>query len=291
LIAELRNIEIDSLYVVIDGPRPSHPGDRALVAEVADLFRKIDWVSDLHVIERNTNLGCGGSPRAAINQVFQEHEMLIILEDDCLPNKDFFPWANRLLKAFDEDRRVGAICGFQPCPANIVSQHDLFWASNLFAGWGWATWRRSWFGYQSDLANWREKVSTFALWQAGSSMAGARWFRANWDWVADRQDDIWDHQFGFLMASRGQVALKPPVNLIENIGTNERATHTFSQSSMRDLTPRRSLPTTGARWGSLKVNRKADRWILKHHYQAQPTIDWLGDLLRAGLRRATGWAS
>lgn len=233
-------------------------------------------------------MGCGASPREAISRVFDDEEVLIVLEDDCIPSLDFIPWANELLDAFAKDDRVGAICGFQPCPASHVSQDDIFWASYLFAGWGWATWKRNWLDYKSDISGWRDEITLRSQLRNASSLAGLRWFRANWDWVSTRQEDVWDHQFGFLMAQRQQLVLKPPVNLIENIGTNERATHTYDLSSVGSTLVTKSIPTGAQRWGSLKVNRRADRWILKHDYRAQSTWAWLGDLTKAAANRLLG---
>jgi hypothetical protein len=260
-----------------------------LINEVTKLFRAIDWVDDLVIFARESNLGCGASPREAITAAFEREESLIVLEDDCLPSSDFFSWVNQLLSAFADDERVGAICGFQSCPKSLVAQHDFFWASSLFAGWGWATWRRGWAGYEADIANWREEIPASFYLRRGNVFAGLRWFRANWDWVKGRESDIWDHQFGYLLAKRRQLVLKPPVNLIENIGTNERATHTRPESSVRSQIHGERLPATATDWPrKLKVNVRADRWILKHDYQAQSTASWLGDLFKAGTRRLTG---
>jgi hypothetical protein len=277
---------------VIDGPRAEHPADVALVQEVTELFQAIDWAEEVFISARESNLGCGNSPRDAITRAFELEHSLIVLEDDCLPSPDFFPWVNELLLAFEDNKQVGAICGFQVVPTSVVETNALFWSSNLFVSGAWASWDRVWSSYSSPLGNWRSRIPRRRLIKASCySIAGYRWLSSNWDWTNGKELDVWDHQFGASLIEHSRSVIKPPVNLVENIGFNPRGTHTRSNESQRTLPPSSRLDVTKLSWGSMKINCRADRWLMKHHYQAQPTIDWLGDLLRAGLRRATGWAS
>jgi hypothetical protein len=285
LLSALRGRLATPLYVAIDGPRVERTGDARLVGEVRDVVSGFASDFELIVINRPTNLGCGASPREAVTEVLTQHNQLIVLEDDCIPSPDFLVWADDLLTSYEQDVRVGAICGFQSAPKHLVPQDKLWWASRLFAGWGWGTWRRAWHGYQKDLSGWQNEVSWASTFKAGgNSIAGMRWFRSNWNWVIGRDSDIWDHQFGFLLAKRGQVVLKPPVNLIQNVGTNERATHTTTLGSVGSMTPSELLPSTATKPGDLRVVTRADRWVLKHDYQARSTLGWLGDLAKSAFR-------
>jgi len=285
LLQSLCGVVSAPVYVAIDGPRLGNARDSELVSQVDEVVG--DFGSDLRItlIKRSMNLGCGASPREAITEVLTNEPRVIVLEDDCLPSLDFLPWANELLNWYETNHHVGAICGFQSAPEDLVPQYKKWWASRLFAGWGWATWRRAWHGYQPDLTGWRSDISLGTTYRYGAnSIAGMRWFRSNWDWVIGRDTDIWDHQFGYLLAKRNQVVVKPPVNLIENVGTNEKATHTKVPGSVGSMARRERLPLTATEPGDLKVVTRADRWVLKHDYQARSTAGWLSDVARSALR-------
>jgi len=284
LLERLRDYFAGKLYVAIDGPRFGNIEDETLVSQVKKIVSSFESDFEMTVIERPINLGCGASPREAISQVLSIEQKVVVLEDDCVPNSDFLPWMNEMLNIYAHDVTVGAVCGFQSAPTRLVPQNRIWWASRLFAGWGWGTWRRAWDGYEQDLTGWKSNVSWFKSFRAGGySVEGMRWFRANWNWVMGREDDIWDHQFGYLLTKRNQVVVKPPVNLIENVGTNERATHTTVQGSVGARAKYAPIPPTAVRPGDLKVVRAADRWIMKNDYQARSTLAWATDLAKAAL--------
>jgi hypothetical protein len=285
LLQSLCGVVSAPVYVAIDGPRPGNTQDGELVRQVLDVVGDLGSDLQITLIKRSMNLGCGASPREAITQVLSNEFRVIVLEDDCLPSLDFLPWANELLNWYERNHRVGAICGFQSAPKDLVPQDKKWWASRYFASGGWGTWRRVWSSYAKDLTGWRQEVSLAHQFRAsGYSVSGLRWLRANWDWVEGREADVWDHQFGYTIASSNQIVLKPPVSLIENHGFNAKGTHTTSSDSIGAKVRAQRLPVTATEPGDLKVVTRADRWVLKHDYQARSTAGWLSDVARSAMR-------
>jgi hypothetical protein len=295
LLTILEDVGVSRLYVVIDGPRPHNESDKALVTETIAIAESATWAPELIVKARPQNLGCGLSPADAIGGVLKKESAIIILEDDCRPSRDFFEFMRQGLSLFKDDSDVGAICGTSYVPVSLFGQDEMVWVSTLFSPWGWGTWSRAWRGFSSKSSEWATRTSLLQRFAFGGlTVTGLRWLEANWRWLAKNDPEgqqVWDHLFGLLLCEHGQVVLKPTVNLVTNIGYGPDATHDQHPNPFSAVKAH-AWQGSVADWPrSLKVNRKADRWILKHHYQAQPTIDWLGELLRAGLRRATGWAS
>ena len=100
------------LFVIADGPRPDRPGEAALCEQTRALLQRVDWDCEVRTSFSDENLGCKRRPETGIDWVLDEVEEAIILEDDCLPSPDFFPFCEELLDRYREDERVMMISGF-----------------------------------------------------------------------------------------------------------------------------------------------------------------------------------
>ena len=54
------------------------------------LSSNVDWDCEVKTLFRDKNLGCKYAVSSAIDWFFENEEMGIILEDDCLPSQSFF---------------------------------------------------------------------------------------------------------------------------------------------------------------------------------------------------------
>jgi len=87
----IRKAAPQKLYLASDGPRINHIGEKEKVDVVRNYILKfIDWNCEVKTLFGEENLGCGKAPAQAITWFFENEEMGIILEDDCLPHIDFF---------------------------------------------------------------------------------------------------------------------------------------------------------------------------------------------------------
>ena len=86
----IRNVRPPKLYVAADGPRKSFPADANKVEEVRRIATQIDWPCEVKTLFREENIGCKMAVSESISWFFDNEEMGIILEDDCLPHHDFF---------------------------------------------------------------------------------------------------------------------------------------------------------------------------------------------------------
>jgi len=90
------------LYIFQDAPREKNLSDVEKCKEVRAIFEKgIDWECNLQTYYAKSNLGCGKGPATAISWFFEQLEQGIILEDDCLPHTDFFPYCEELLEKYN----------------------------------------------------------------------------------------------------------------------------------------------------------------------------------------------
>ncbi len=79
------------LYIAADGARETKDGEELKVEEVRDfILSNIDWECEVKTLFRENNFGCKYAVSGAIDWFFENEEMGIILEDDCLPSQSFF---------------------------------------------------------------------------------------------------------------------------------------------------------------------------------------------------------
>lgn len=86
------------IFIAADGPRSNVESDKASCDQTHSIIDEIDWDCSLQTLFRSENLGCKLAVSSAIDWFFNNVEMGIILEVDCLPNDSFFPFMDELLQ-------------------------------------------------------------------------------------------------------------------------------------------------------------------------------------------------
>ena len=103
----LRLVKPSTIYLACDGARIEHLNDAEKVNAVRRGYEKgIDWKCNLHTNFSNSNLGCSKGPIKAMTWFFSEVEKGIILEDDIIPNKDFFDFMRVMLNHYQSNNRL-----------------------------------------------------------------------------------------------------------------------------------------------------------------------------------------
>jgi hypothetical protein len=223
----IRQAQPKRLYIAADAPRLDRPGEAERCQEVRNIISKIDWPCAVHQLLRDQNLGCKMAVTLAIDWFFANESEGIILEDDCLPHPDFFPYCDELLARYRVDERVGLISGtaLGDCRAKgLLTGHEDYLFTRYPSIWGWASWRRFWKDYDPDIKLWKTYRNDISVLTTNPKLR-----RRNdelFDKVANSKIDTWDYQVSFLLWSTGRLSICPRVDLIENIGFGPDATHT-----------------------------------------------------------------
>lgn len=229
----IRKIKPEKLYVAADGPRISKINEVELCQETRDIIRNIDWNCEVKTLFRDINLGCRKAVSSAINWFFENEEMGIILEDDCLPIRSFFLFCHELLEKYRYDKRVMMIGG-----VNFISektehfQHSYFFSKYTLI-WGWATWRRAWQYYDVNMNAWgkmRKNGNSEALLKQINS--SSHWHKI-FDLVYKNKINTWDYQWTFACWIQNGLSITPKVNLVSNIGFGTKSTHTSHKEDKR----------------------------------------------------------
>jgi len=262
----IRAAKPEVLYVATDGPRPGNHEDSAKVTRVRAITAQVDWPCLVKTLHRKTNLGCKLAVSSAIDWFFQHEKEGIILEDDCLPSRDFFPFCESLLKRYRADPRIWSITGdnFQE---GIVRGEASYYFSRYPHIWGWATWRRCWKNYEVNMTFWPEWRNTVEFAKIFKKAEERRHWKHIFDQVYAGEVDTWDFQWVAAVWRAGGLTVTPAVNLVTNIGFGFEATHTKNEDSPFSI-PSKSLMPIDHHPSEIQANHEADRYVFENVFLA-----------------------
>ena len=258
------------LYIASDGARTLREGEKITVQAIRDyVLSHIDWECEVKTLFRESNFGCKYAVSGAIDWFFENEEMGIILEDDCLPNPSFFRFCEELLEQYRVDERIAMISG-----DNFQLEQKRTDASYYFSRynhiWGWASWRRAWQHYDPNANAWPEMRDGKWLEVLFKDHNEQRYWTGVMQAVHDGKIDTWDYQWGLASWSQNMISILPNVNLISNIGFGADATHSRSGSIYADL-PTESLRFPIRHPKVILPHAEADAFTAKGMHQSSKT--------------------
>jgi hypothetical protein len=209
----------EKLIVFQDGLKPGH--DPAPHAEVTRIIEGISFTQP-EIVRRPANLGLARSIIAGVTHVLEQHETLIVLEDDCVPSSQLLPYMSFALDRFRGEPRVFAVSGYALPALPRAYAYDVCF-SPLSSSWGWATWRDRWQKFDAEASGWQAALSNpderrrFALPGAlfpmmlKQQMAG--------------QVDSWAIRWYYTLFKHQAVCVWPLRSYVRNIGMDGTGVH------------------------------------------------------------------
>lgn len=281
-LARLREVQPRTLFIAIDGPRPHRPEEIELVTACRALVSEVDWDCNVQTLFQPHNLGCGLGVSTAISWFFEHVDRGIILEDDIIPDPTFFDFCAQLLTRYENDDRVFAISGCNYVPSgHLTAPQAPYRFSRVPHIWGWATWRRSWQRHRLQIPDWRSRVPLGQLWRiTDHSPAGTAYWASTFTLLGRGDIDTWDGQLVLAAFESGQLTATSNVNLVQNIGFGQSATHTIVDRDELQPIGHAHMPLPDV---PVVVDQRADTWTLRHHHKGT----WRG-LWEQGGRYVTG---
>lgn len=261
----IKVVQPPRLYVAADGARIDRSGEAENVQSVREnIIAGIDWDCEVLTLFREENLGCKVSVSSAIDWFFENEEMGIILEDDCVPNQSFFWYCEELLDKYKDDTRIWHISGDNFQNGNIRGDGSYFF-SNYIHIWGWATWRRAWNHYDVKMRTFPEFKNQQKIFSVSNNKKIQKVWLDILEIVYSGEIDTWDYQWVYTCFSNGALSIMPNQNLISNIGFGEEGTHTSDKANqlanlkLSELTFPLVEPTF------ILINKDADNYSAKKY--------------------------
>jgi hypothetical protein len=220
---EIAKAKPRKLFVIADGPR--HAGDEPSVLAAREVVNAVDWECEVFRDYAETNLGCGNRPATGISWVFEHVDRAIILEDDCIPHTDFFPFCSELLDRYADDRRIMQINGNNFQQGKVRGSASYFFSRHSIC-WGWATWRRAWALYDREMRLWPDLREGPWLEDILKDKRAVKFYRGIFERSYRGNVSWWDFQWTFACWVQHGLVISPNTTLVSNEGFGEKATHT-----------------------------------------------------------------
>lgn len=226
----IKKYQPDKLYIAADGPKNASDNRRCL--ESLEYTKAINWDCEVNYLVRKTNLGLRVAVTEAIDWFFSHEEFGIILEDDCVPNEQFFEFISYYLLKYKDDERIYTVSGNNPLPLPAHHPYSCKFTLNPYI-WGWGTWRRAWNENIPTIEYWRKLKTTKDLLKQ-YNIRNTKVIR-HWDvvlWLcSNNYINTWDYIWTFSIWMNKGYNLVPKTNLVTNIGFDSESTNTSSQNS------------------------------------------------------------
>ncbi|MDO8366274.1 MAG: hypothetical protein Q7T20_05710 [Saprospiraceae bacterium] len=227
VLDRLREIRPTQIFVHCDGPRESVEGESEKVTAVRTELDKIDWPCEIKTLFRAQNVGLREGVSGALDWFFEAVEQGIVLEDDCLPDRSFFPFCETLLERYADHEQVMHIGG-----SNVAEQLTRTLSSSYFFSqfsfvWGWASWRSAWAKMSLNLEGFEDFVRENRISSLTPEPIAQAYMLDKFRATKARENNSWAYAWAYSVLNNNGLSIVPSLNLVQNTGIGEAAaTHT-----------------------------------------------------------------
>ena len=215
------------LIIFSDGPKPDACDDelQKLLA-VRKLIRQKRWCGEVKIVESDTNKGLADSIRRGVDRVLEEHDRVIVLEDDLETSPGFLAYMNDALETYELEDRVFQVSGF------MVNNRPWSHATGFLrvsTSWGWATWQRAWRHYCDSAKDLLEKVKVKGC--AEFDLGGYSFHFDELERNVNGDLDTWAVKWYASIFLNDGLCLYPRKSLVRNLGFDGSGTHCEASKS------------------------------------------------------------
>ena len=228
----IRAAKPSRLFVIADGPRT--PAEQNLVNQTRAIIDEVDWPC---VVQKNyveANMGLKRRISSGLDWVFDQVEEAIILEDDCLPDPTFFRFCEELLEYYRNEPRVMHISAnnYQSEQHRKQTETSYYFSRYPYVS-SWATWQRAWALFDVEIEHWSVPQDRERVLASFERTRERHFWETVWNGVCQGKISSWAFAWSFACFLHNGLAITPNVNLVENIGFGQDATHTTSAKDFR----------------------------------------------------------
>lgn len=227
----IRKAKPPRLYIAADGTREQKQDEDEKVKAVREyVIANVDWDCEVKTLFREKNLGCKYAVSGAIDWFFENEEMGIILEDDCLPSQSFFWFCEELLDKYKDDMRIGMISGNNFQKGMKRGNGDYYFS--IFPHiWGWASWRRVWKYFDLTMPTYPEFKNENYIDRLFIERGSKQYWLNIFNLICQNKIDAWGYYLVYSMFTQSFLSISPNINLVANIGFDKRGVHTTNPNN------------------------------------------------------------
>ena len=246
------------LYIYCDGAKSNATEEqRQRIAENRRVAHAIKGFREVHVVEREQNIGLKDNIVGAVTEIVNQYGRVITLEDDVVTSEGFLKYMNGALELYADDEKVMHVSAYMyPHKSRLTK---TFFYPVPYPGGGWATWQRAWKHYNDNAQElydyWKDKWEMFDIY-GGDYLS--KQLRRN----ADGTMKTWFVKWYAVMRKMDALTLYPGQSLTNNIGFDRLATNCYTTTKF-DVVPADCVKVERI---PLSVSNKASR-IIYDFYQ------------------------
>lgn len=238
ILTEIVKTNPSIVYVFQDGPRNQ--------SELKDILAVRNYVKsffDKHSINyklkyESKNLGVALAEVKAIDWVFKinKEKYLVSIEDDCIVDKNFFYFMEKILPQYYKNERFLAVnsCNFY---SNLYQDLKYpFFLSRFFVPWAFGIWRRSWLLYDFDLKDFNKIRKRIDYKSRFLNSRHKFYLESYFKSIFEKKlKTNWDVQLTYLAYKYNKYFLTPKKNLSLNLGQNLQGSNPFLWQDIKEI--------------------------------------------------------
>jgi hypothetical protein len=227
-LSKNRGAENSKLYIFSDGPKnEASKEDQKKIFEVRELIKSKKWCQSVVIYESESNQGLANSVILGISQILEDHDRVIVLEDDIVTSEGFLTFMNDALGYYSEAYQVAGVSGFT-YPISKTKELPNFFFLPIISSWGWGTWRRVWENFNPRKNNLNKIIEMNEIEKFNH---GDHNFFEMLERQVRGELDSWAIRFYAHVFLRNQWFLYPKHSFIYNIGLDNSGTHSTRNES------------------------------------------------------------
>ena len=209
--------KVNEVSVYMDGPENLIVKKNQVI--IINLINNLKKKIKIKLIHQNKNYGLAHSVLNAVKTELKNNDAIILIEDDCVPQKGFFKYMNMSLKKYKNEKKIKSICSYNNL--NVADKKKTFFLKR-FNPWGWATWKDRWIKFNPDIKFAIDKLQAFG--KMNKLPLDLKTYCKNKS-ILEGKQDIWSLSWTLFHYFDDTLVLYPPSSLIKNIGFDGTGIH------------------------------------------------------------------
>lgn len=217
----VRKVKPRRLLLWQDGPRENRPDDIEHIKKCREIAENIDWDCEVYKCYNEKNYGCDPSTFYSHKWAFSIVDKCIVLEDDFIASEEFFDYCKELLDKYENDYRIGKICGM--CQVKDFDCPDSYFFSTVGTP-GWATWKRVADEWDENYTFLKDEYAMKLIRNYRNDKAYSEYEKTC---ISHFKEGVphWETIQTYARHFNSQLNIIPTKNMIKNVGVGEDSTH------------------------------------------------------------------
>lgn len=210
------------LFVFSDGGK--NKKDNEKVSKIREYLNNISGFKSINIFESNNNKGLASSVINGVSRVLENHNKIIVLEDDLVSSPNFLDFLNQSLEFYEKDNKIFSVSGYTLNLTSLTVKKDYYFGYRA-SSWGWGIWKDRWDKIDwnvSDYENFKNDKNAIKKFKRGGSDLP----RMLKNQITGKIDS-WAIRFCYHQSKNNIFTVFPTKSKLINIGFSEEATNTI----------------------------------------------------------------